>query len=73
MFDLTAHANDLLRSMAAAQTMHTPGGLVGYSCPYCGTVYAKSRSESGTGGDIACCGEVGHCEAIKTFLDAVPA
>lgn len=35
---------------------------VGYVCPYCGTAYATSRSESGTGGDIACCGEVGHCE-----------
>lgn len=29
-----------------------------FTCPYCG---ATHTSANGTGGDIACCGEVGHC------------
>lgn len=35
--------------------------VIGYACPFCGTVYSTSRSNC-DGGDLACCGEVGHCE-----------
>jgi hypothetical protein len=34
--------------------------ITGYSCPFCDTIYAISRSDC-DGTDIACCGEVGRC------------
>jgi hypothetical protein len=33
-----------------------------YACVYCGQL---KYSFSGTGGDIACCGEVGHVELCE--------
>ena len=34
--------------------------IVGYECPFCGTVYSLESSNA-EGGDIVCCGEIGHC------------
>lgn len=33
-----------------------------WRCVYCG---AEKPSENGTGGDVSCCGEVGHVEAVE--------
>ncbi len=37
-----------------------------YVCVYCGTV---KTSHNGTGGDVACCGEVGHVEPMPEMAD----
>lgn len=34
--------------------------VIGFQCEFCRTVYHTSRSDSGTGADIVCCGEIGH-------------
>jgi hypothetical protein len=34
-----------------------------YSCPFCGKIYA--RRDAPDGQDIACCGEIGHCEPLE--------
>ena len=36
---------------------------VGFRCPFCGTAHAP-QGDCHAGADIACCGEVGHCELI---------
>lgn len=33
-------------------------------CPYCGK---ERHSESGTGSDVACCGEVGHAVTEQEY------
>ncbi len=38
-----------------------PGGLLGFTCPYCGELYSTERCDAGTGQTILCCGEL-HCE-----------
>ena len=36
---------------------------IGFRCPFCGTAHAP-QGDCHAGADIACCGEVGHCEPI---------
>ena len=52
MFDMTAYANRLLHSMAAAQTAPH------WYCPYCGKDYGPHPDPLPTA--VACCGELGH-------------
>ncbi len=42
--------------------------VVGYGCPYCGTVYSTERSQC-DGSDISCCGEKGHCEPYTRAME----
>lgn len=41
-----------------------------YVCPFCGTSHAARNAPDG--GDIACCGEVGHVEAAEVAVKAAP-
>jgi rubrerythrin len=34
-----------------------------FVCPFCGKTWAGKDAPDG--GDIACCGEIGHCEPLK--------
>lgn len=50
-------------AMVSAYHEHEPNSFIKLTeqwfCPFCGT---DKDSPNGTGGDIACCGEIGHAE-----------
>lgn len=57
-------ARKIIRRMGSKWCMYNPRALKEFVCPYCGT---EHHSPNGTGSDIKCCGEVGHCGRIDEY------
>lgn len=58
-----ARAKEVIRKLGPKWCLYNPRRKE-FICPYCGT---EHNSPNGTGSDIRCCGEVGHCGLIDDY------